>query len=242
MKLLISPTNQDEALEAIAGGADIIDVKNPKEGPLGANFPWVIQQIRAVTPKSLEVSCTIGEAPNIPGSIALAAYGAASLDVDYIKVGLGGIQTSQGVALLLANVNRAAKACNPKVQVVAAGYADYKKIDAVSPLEIPELASDAGVDVVMIDTAIKDGTTLFDHLTLQQLRTFITSAHDLDLRVALAGSLRKRDLPVVYSLGADIAGVRGAACMNSDRIAGQIKSELVHELVETVKAASKMRA
>ncbi|GAG10930.1 unnamed protein product, partial [marine sediment metagenome] len=31
MKLLISPIDRDEALEAIKGGADIIDVKNPAE-------------------------------------------------------------------------------------------------------------------------------------------------------------------------------------------------------------------
>ncbi len=79
MKLLISPMNEKEASEAIAGGADIIDVKNPQEGPLGANFPWVIKRIREITPKNIQVSCTIGEVPNLPGSISLAALGAASL-------------------------------------------------------------------------------------------------------------------------------------------------------------------
>ncbi len=52
MKLLISPMNENEALEAIAGGADIIDVKNPKEGALGANYPWIIKRIKEVTPKN----------------------------------------------------------------------------------------------------------------------------------------------------------------------------------------------
>ena len=46
MLLLISPINHEEALESIKGGADIVDVKNPKEGSLGANFPWVIKEIR----------------------------------------------------------------------------------------------------------------------------------------------------------------------------------------------------
>ena len=46
MLLLISPINREEALESIKGGADIVDVKNPKEGSLGANFPWVIKEIR----------------------------------------------------------------------------------------------------------------------------------------------------------------------------------------------------
>jgi uncharacterized protein (UPF0264 family) len=239
LKLLISPTSQDEALEAIAGGADIIDVKNPKEGPLGANFPWVIKEVRAVTPRNLEVSCTIGEAPGIPGTVSLAAYGAASLGVDYIKVGLGGIKTSKNATELLTNVNRAAKACNPKIQVVAAGYADATRIGAINPLEIPELACKAGVDVAMIDTAVKDGSTLFDHLTMPELQTFVASTHGYGLKVALAGSLRKQDLPIVHGLGADIAGLRGAACVNSDRISGRITSTLVRELVEAVKASQK---
>ncbi len=69
MKLLISPMNETEAQEAIAGGADIIDVKNPAEGALGANYPWVIRQIKQITPKNLEVSCTLGEVGNFPGSV-----------------------------------------------------------------------------------------------------------------------------------------------------------------------------
>jgi uncharacterized protein (UPF0264 family) len=47
--------DQQEAKAAIAGGADIIDAKNPKEGPLGANFPWIIKSIRAIAPCNVVV-------------------------------------------------------------------------------------------------------------------------------------------------------------------------------------------
>ena len=120
MKLLISPQNEKEASEAIAGGADIIDVKNPREGALGANYPWIIKRIREITPPNVEVSCTLGEVPNLPGSISLAALGAASLGVDYIKVGLNGFKTEKEAVFLLQNVNKAAKECNPKIKVAAA--------------------------------------------------------------------------------------------------------------------------
>ncbi|MGB9842599.1 MAG: (5-formylfuran-3-yl)methyl phosphate synthase, partial [Candidatus Bathyarchaeales archaeon] len=56
MKLLISPMNEAEAAEAILGGADIIDVKNPREGALGANFPWVIKRVRELAPANVKVS------------------------------------------------------------------------------------------------------------------------------------------------------------------------------------------
>ena len=229
--------NVKEASEAIAGGADIIDVKNPKEGALGANYPWVIKKIKEITPKNIEVSCTLGEVPNLPGSISLAALGAASLGVDYIKVGLYGLKTPKEAIFLLQNVNRAAKEYNPKIKVVATGYADAERIGAVAPLLIPEIAHKAQVDVAMIDTSVKDGKNLFDYLTQEQLKKFINSTHNLGLEAALAGSLRKQDLPVVYSLGADVAGLRGAACTNSNRVTGQITRKLVHELVETVRQA-----
>jgi uncharacterized protein (UPF0264 family) len=237
LKLLISPMNEKEACEAIAGGADIIDVKNPQEGVLGANFPWVIKKIREITPKNLEVSCTLGEVPNLPGSMSLAALGAASLGVDYIKVGLYGFKTDQDAICLLDNVNRAAKERNPNIKVVAAGYADAQRIGTVNPLHIPEIASKAHVEVAMLDTAVKDGKNLFAFLTPKQLAKFVNSAHNLGLEAALAGSLRKEDLPVVYTLGADVAGLRGAAFTNSDRVTGQLKKELVRELVEIVKKA-----
>ena len=120
-------------LEAIAGGADIIDVKNPLEGALGANFPWVIRRIRELTPKNLEVSCTLGEVGFFPGSVSLAAFGAASLGVDYIKVGVYGIKTAADAVFLLQNVVRAAKECNPKIKVAVAGYADAEKIGCNQP-------------------------------------------------------------------------------------------------------------
>ena len=92
MKLLISPKNKGEAIEAIMGGANIIDVKNPNEGALGANFPWVIKEIIEIVPENVETSCTIGEMPTLPGSISLAARGATSIGVNYIKAGLSGLK------------------------------------------------------------------------------------------------------------------------------------------------------
>jgi len=237
LKLLISPMNLEEAQEAIAGGADIIDVKNPAEGALGANYPWVIRSIQQITPKNLKVSCTLGEVGNFPGSVSLAAYGAASLGVDYVKVGLYGIKTADEAVFLLQNVCRAAKECNPKIKVAVAGYADAGKIGAINPLLIPKIARRSKLDVAMVDTLVKDGKNLFDHLTLNQLKEFVDLAHSFGLEAALAGSLRKQDLAKVHGLGADIAGLRGAACTNNNRVTGQITRELVAELVRVMRQA-----
>ncbi len=239
LKLLISPTDEQEALEAVAGGADIIDVKNPKEGALGASFPWVIKRIRAVTPKQLEVSCTLGDLPNLPGSVALAAFGAALTGVDYIKCSLYSAKTSEEAIYLLEKVVRAAKEANSSIKVAAAGFADADRVGSVNPLLIPQIAHKAKADVAMLDTAIKDGISLLTFIEEGRLKAFSDESHHYGLLTALAGSLRKENLPQLCELGADIIGVRGAACESGDRVKGRITKERVHELAQIIRNMEK---
>jgi len=164
LKLLISPKDKAEAAEAIAGGADIIDVKNPKEGPLGANFPWVIKRVRQIAPADIEVSCTLGEMPNLPGSMALAALGAATTGVNYVKAGLSGLKSPEEAVYLMQSVVKAAKDFNPSVKVVVSGYADAARIGTVDPSLVPKIAHDAQADIAMIDTAVSSQNLSFSVL------------------------------------------------------------------------------
>jgi len=235
LKLLISAVNEKDAEEAIAGKADIIDVKNPSEGALGANYPWIIRRIGQLAPENIEVSCTIGEAPGLPATMSLAALGAAATGVNYIKAGLQGIKTAEAAIHLIQSINKAVKDSQPSIKVVATGYADAERIGAISPLDIPDIAHEANADFAMLDTSVKDGRSLFTFLTQDQLETFISKAHKYRLKTALAGSLTKEDLFTVKALGADVIGLRGAACANGDRVHGQIMREKVRELVEIIK-------
>ena len=133
MLLLISPINTQEAREAIAGGADIIDVKNPKEGSLGANFPWVIKNIREITPKDMQVSATLGDVPYKPGTVSLAAAGAVVSGADYIKVGLYGTKNYSEALEVMENVVKAVHEFNDDATIVASGYADAHRVGAVDP-------------------------------------------------------------------------------------------------------------
>lgn len=241
LKLLISPIDEQEALEAIMGGADIIDVKNPKEGPLGASFPWIIKRIREVTPRNIEVSCTLGDVPNLPGTISLAALGAASTGVNYIKTGLYGLKTKEEAVYMMQNVVKAIKDCDSSIKVAATGYADADRVGSVDPLLIPKIASEAECDFAMVDTAVKDGKNLFNFLSVDQLRAFVDETHGYGLKVALAGSLKKENLPALCTLGVDVIGLRGAACTNGDRVHGRITQRNVRELAQIVRNAEKQR-
>ncbi len=120
------------------GGADIIDVKNPKEGPLGASFPWIIKRVKELAPEGTEVSCTLGDVSNFPGTVSLAALGAASIGVNYVKVSLQGLRTKDDAIFMMRNVVRSVHDCNPSIKVAAAGFADAFRVNSVDPLLIPE--------------------------------------------------------------------------------------------------------
>lgn len=64
----------------------------------------------------------------------------------------------------------------------------------------------------MLDTAFKQGPGLRHLLPARALEGWVARAHAAGLMVALAGKLTAGDLAWVRDTGADIAGVRGAAC------------------------------
>lgn len=236
MQLLISVVNTKEAQSAANGGADIVDVKNPPEGALGANFPHVIRSIRRQTSSELPVSVAIGDAPNKPGATALAALGAACCGVQFVKVGLYGTKTTQQAVFLLREVCRAVRDHDAGIKIIAAAYADAHKIGIFPALESPSVAIEAGADGCMLDTAGKDGESLFSFLGDDALRQFVLNCHNGGLICALAGSLSETDIPRISAIGPDIIGFRTAAC-EGDRVNGVIKRRQVERLKNCITAA-----
>ena len=209
MRLLVSVVDADEARDAAAAGADIVDVKNPAEGSLGAPSPAVIEDVRAAVPAELPVSAAIGDMPNLPGTAALAAAGAARSGATFVKVGLWGVSTEGEAVALLRAVRDG----------VAGAYADARRVPhaPLAPELLPRVARAAGIGVCLLDTAIKDGRGLLDWLSPDALTALVDDAHAAGLEVALAGALRAEDLQVIRATGADIAGVRSAACGDGRR-------------------------
>ncbi len=202
-----------------------MDVKNPKEGSLGANFPWVIAKIRSELPRGVELSATIGDLDFKPGTASLAAYGVASLDVDYVKAGFYGV-VNQGEALDMGRALKRAISSTESLLVIA-GYADHKEIGSIGPHSLPEVARRADAHGVMIDTARKNGMGLFQHMDTNTLEDFVVQLKDSGLMCALAGSLDFADLRVLKSMQPDVVGIRGLACSSGDRNKGRISAERV---------------
>ncbi len=233
IRLLISPKTIEEAKIIVANQIDYIDCKNPDEGSLGANFPWIISEMKKLIPPESPqlLSATIGDFPNLPGSASLAALGAAVSGADIIKVGLKGPKDERTGIKLMKKVVKAVKDYNNDIKVVVAGYADRNRMNT-SPefMSIPSIAFESGANIAMLDTFIKDKKGLFDFLSGDQLVQFKDKAKDYDLDIALAGNLRKKDIPLLIKISPDIIGVRSVVCEGYDRINGSIKSELIEDL------------
>jgi uncharacterized protein (UPF0264 family) len=227
MRLMISVISAWEACEAILGGAEILDVKNPAEGSLGAQPPVVIREVKSLSSGKAELSAAIGDMPNLPGTAALAALGAATCGADYVKVGLRGPRSDEEAISLLHEVERAVRGF--KTVIIAAAYADFRRAGTMNPIGLPIVAAKAGIKGCLLDTAVKDGHTVFDFLDPRTLSLLAEQAHALGLLFALAGALREQDLPVVRDLGADIVGLRTAVCCDNRRD-GHLESARVRQL------------
>ena len=227
MQLLVSPASIEEAKHALA--ADIVDVKRPEEGSLGASFPWIIRAIKDLTHKP--VSAAIGDFEYKPGGAALSALGAAAAGADYIKIGLM-FDGKDKAGEMIRGVVRAVKETYPEKLVVIAAYSDWKRLSTISPFDLVPVAAEAGADVTMVDTGIKDGKSTFEFMNEADLIRFIRLNKELGVKTAIAGSFKFEDIPVLKKINPDIIGVRGMVC-GGDRRA-TVREELVLKAVSMV--------
>jgi len=215
MRLLVSVRNADEVAAALAGGADIIDAKEPSEGALGAVAPSTFRDMCAVVDARAAISAALGDATDAVAAEALArTYMAAG--ASFAKIGFAGTPDSfQAEQILRAAVrgigeqrDSIAQAC----AIVAVAYADASRVNAIDPRALIECAVTAGVRGVLLDTAMKDGPGLRVLAESTWLRTWVADAHTAGLWVALAGKLTEDDVALACDADADIIGVRGAVC------------------------------
>jgi dihydroneopterin aldolase len=207
--LLASVENLDEALCALDAGADIIDLKAPAQGALGALPVDAVRDIAAALRGRRPLSATVGDLPARPEIVRPAVEAMAATGVDYVKIGLfPGGDWDATLASLAPVAARGAR-------LVAVLFGDQRP--GRSPIEA---LSAAGFKGVMLDTADKSAGPLTRHCPLEYLRDFVAEARAYDLLSGLAGSLRQTDIPPLLDLRPDYLGFRGALCRRHERTAG----------------------
>ncbi len=229
MRLLVSVRNASEALAAVRGGADLVDVKDPSAGSLGAAPIKDFHEIHTAVSGERPVTAALGDA-NDETAIEKIAKTFAGAGATFVKVGFAGVHDARRVRTLTEAVTRGARGAGNGTAVVVVAYADERRVGTLSPPALAEVASVAGVEGLLIDTADKSGPGLRDLVGSHTLTAWVAEAHNAGLFAALAGKLTADDLGWVRDAGADIAGVRGAACENG-RV-GQVVASRVRLLRE----------
>lgn len=227
MPLLVSVRSEEEVAAALAGGADIIDAKEPARGSLGAVEPAVLRAIAARTPASVPLSVALGDctsAEEVRAAVDATRMPARRAAV-YLKLGFAGVQTVERITALVAAAVAAAGERGRRI--VAVAYADHGPAATPAPEHVLRAAIAAGAGGLLVDTWRKDGSGLLGHLALERLAALAGSTRGAGLFLAAAGSLDRADIPVVAAV-ADVVGVRGAACRGGR--SGAVDAGLVAEL------------
>jgi (5-formylfuran-3-yl)methyl phosphate synthase len=229
MRLLVSVRAGDEVAAALAGGADIIDAKEPARGSLGPVSPEVLQAIAARMPEPVPLSVALGDFTE-PTAVRLAVAG-AKLPVrrasSYVKLGFAGEPSEVAVTSLVAAALDAASAMAVRPIVVPVAYADHENAGSPAPKDVLRAAMAAGARAFLIDTYTKDGRKLLDWIALERLRGLSAHGRSAGMLVAIAGSLDLAALDDIAGI-ADVIGVRGAACRGGRE--GPVEAALVRRV------------
>ncbi len=220
MQLLVSVRDAEEARAAVAGGADVVDAKEPDAGALGAVTLATMREIRGAA-GPIAVSAALGDATD-EATVAINAAAYAAAGAAFVKLGFAGIRDVAAVGRLLQ------AAVKSHTAVIAVAYADFDRVGSLAPAALIDLAAWSGARGVLLDTAVKSGPGLREVMTARGLAAWVRSARQAGLLVAVAGKLAAHDLPFVHDIGAHIAGVRGAACDGGR--SGRVSADKVRHL------------
>jgi hypothetical protein len=251
-QLLVSVRNAREARDALAGGCDILDVKEPAHGSLGMADVGVIRDvIVAAGVQAITISAALGETREWRNrtSVPVLPHG-----LQYVKLGTAGLtdvtewerewrsvrERFEAVAQDASAASHPSGDSAGPPQWVAVAYADWQRAAAPPPEEILRTAVESECAGLLFDTYYKDGRSLFDVLPMDAIAVLLESLRETNLFVALAGSLSIADIATAAALHPDVIAVRTAVCRDGNRN-GPISRESVRRLREVLEKGRGIR-
>ena len=198
-RMLASVANATEADVVLRHGADIVDLKDPGHGALGAvPLEAALDAVRSVA-RRRETSATLGDPPYNEEVLIARARALAAMGVDYLKLSVD--------RTTLESLGDAIRLLSREVAIVGVMFADQGAEFAL----LPDLAA-LGFKAVMLDTRDKSSGRLLDHLDVARLGDFCSQSSRLGLMSGLAGSLEGPDVPRLLLVRPDVMGFRKALC------------------------------
>ncbi len=215
MQLLISVRNIEEALLALDAGVDIIDLKDPNVGALGAlDLVTTGQIVQTINGCGL-VSATVGEQHVLLSELIEDITARAQLGVDIIKIGVSVLFYDHRFFVEMSKLTLAG------VKMVVVFFAD-EKLD----LDLLPALQEAGFYGAMLDTKNKQHHLLAMQ-TKKSLHLFTQLCKKHHLKSGLAGSLKPQHIEILSEVDSTYIGFRGGVCENSMRNAALSKAKVM---------------
>ena len=221
-KLLVSVRSASEAEAALEGGAGIIDVKEPLHGSLGYAGTSVILSVLQTVKGRIPVSAALGELTlsggretperETPEQDTLRT--ASRPGLNFVKWGLAGAGRNWRDRLLHA---ASPWLFNKKCHPVAVAYADWRQSRSPFPYDVLDFVGENHWNVLLLDTFTKDGRTLLDWMSYDEIAEICQRSRETGILIALAGSLGSKEISQLLPLQPDVFAVRGAVCRGRDR-------------------------
>ena len=234
-QLLISANSLEEAMLLHDLGVPWVDIKEPRNGPLGRPSLELVEQ----------AALWLGErrsGSEQAWSIAGGELVDWNLDEDQrfldrlaprngcVKWGLahcaGSDQWMRKVRELL---NQIEQNSGDRTQGILVHYADHPRVDAPIWDEVLDAAVAIRIDKILIDTAVKDGSSLTDIIDKERLEKMLKSAGEKSVAVAIAGSIPLSHIRELSLLGPRWIGLRGAVCTDTTDRSSSISPALVQQ-------------
>ncbi|MGZ8162816.1 MAG: (5-formylfuran-3-yl)methyl phosphate synthase [Methylobacter sp.] len=225
--MLASVNNLKEAALVLSANVDIIDLKQPALGALGALETDSVKKIVTWVDGRCPVSATIGDLPMEPQIIFNAVKAMAETGVDYIKVGFfpGGAWSE--------TVEKLSTLTQHDIALIAVLFADTQFNKAQEGLALIPSLKNAAFTGVMLDTRDKKNGSLTQIMAKTDIRQFVSRVKTHQLICGLAGSLRLEDIAGLMTFHPDYLGFRGALCMQHNRTA-QLNEASVVQIKQAV--------
>ena len=205
--MLASVTSVEEAQIVLKAGVDIIDLKNPEQGALGALQTHVVATVVKSISGKIITSAAVGDIESSDPSLSKLIVNMANTGVDYVKVGLFDDYANESFIEVL---NQAAK---KDIKIILVIFAEN-----YTTLSLQDYLLKSEISGLMLDTKNKIGENLLSLIKYEELGDFVRSAKKHGLITGLAGSLRYEDISLLLDIEPDYLGFRGALCAENDRV------------------------
>lgn len=210
--LLVSVRDATEAGVALAGGAAIIDVKEPAAGSLGMASAATIAACGKVVPAGIPWTLAGGELDEAEAAVDRLRLTLSELSQPpvAVKFGLSGWHGRNWCCAFLAQQARLPE----QVRAIPVAYADALAAHAPSVTTVIDEAAGNGLPVVLIDTFDKSQSgSLLEEASSPEITGWVARGKAAGVSLVLAGRIAAEEIGTVAGCQPVAVAVRSAVCI-----------------------------